>query len=163
MNCMRRLSRCIDRLVANPTSAAAAMKTTIDPGRLASRAGAAASAATPRFARAAVKRGRKASHGGDDASSIRIGFAVLKALRSLLLRSAPPAVTILFRAQRNRKSFHFSNLQARFVSFSNCQPKLRSRELLSAEAIACHGGSTDTRNLRRAITGFTRRVQAMPK
>src|SRR5437016_6323657 len=69
--CMRRLSRCIDRLVAKPISAAAAMKATMAaaPADCASAAGD-RTPAPGRATRGALKRGRNASHGGDAASSI---------------------------------------------------------------------------------------------
>src|ERR1043166_5461749 len=69
--CMRRLSRCIDRLVAKPMSAADAMKATM-AARLvgATTAAGGRTAAPERALRGAVKRGRNASHGGDAASSI---------------------------------------------------------------------------------------------
>src|SRR6266540_4160667 len=73
--CMRRLRRCIDKLVANPTSAAAQMKAMMDPERGRSYSNGEVWSAGARLPAGRMKRGRKASHGGEEARSIRIGFA----------------------------------------------------------------------------------------
>src|SRR5579862_2204044 len=78
--CMRRLRRCIERLVAKPTNAAAEMKATMLLLSLDAAAGAAAlgmAASCSDFDRG--KRDRNCSHGGDEASSIRARFAVVMA------------------------------------------------------------------------------------
>src|SRR5712691_11059520 len=72
--CMRRLRRCIDKLVANPTSAAAQIKAMIEPERGRSLSNGDAWSACARLPAGWMKRGRKASHGGEEARSIRIGF-----------------------------------------------------------------------------------------
>src|ERR1043166_8828527 len=68
--CMRRLSRCIERLVAKPMSAAEAMKAMIAAPLVGSTSAGERIPPSERALRGAVKRGRNASHGGDAASSI---------------------------------------------------------------------------------------------
>src|SRR5690242_7672248 len=90
-DCMRRLRRCIDRLVAKPTKAAAEMKATMLLFSLWTAAGAAVSGAAATicgFGRVG-KRDRNCSHGGEEASSIRARFAVVMAAIAARLLFVP--------------------------------------------------------------------------
>src|SRR5436305_11636438 len=80
INCIRRFKRCIERLVAKPTSAAARMKGTTEVDRSPARV----SSPTAVLAAGGTNRGRNASQGGDDASSMRIWLAALMAGGGLL-------------------------------------------------------------------------------
>src|SRR5215470_19785433 len=87
--CMRRLSRCIERLVAKPMSAADAMKATIAAPLVgATTAAGGGTTAAGRAPRGALKRGRNASHGGDAASSI-LGW-----LAAALMTLVPPGPSL---------------------------------------------------------------------
>src|ERR1051326_413031 len=87
--CMRRLSRCIERLGAKPMSAAEAMKATIAAPLVDRTSAAGARTAAPgRALRGALKRGRNASHGGDAASSI-LGW-LAAAFMTLVPPDRPP-------------------------------------------------------------------------